>query len=69
MRVCEKEHAAVQFACLSALSLAPRLVVGPVAGLAAERLGFAPFFAATAVLALPALALLPAVRKLAADER
>jgi PAT family beta-lactamase induction signal transducer AmpG len=69
MRVCDKEHAAVQYACLSALSLAPRLVAGPAAGFAAQSLGFAPFFAATAVLALPALALLPAVRKFADDER
>lgn len=68
MRMCEKEHAAVQFACLSALSLAPRLVTGPLSGAGAQALGYAPFFAATAVLALPALALLPAVRRFADDE-
>ncbi len=68
MRVCEKEHAAVQFACLSALSLAPRLVTGPLSGAGAEALGYATFFGATAVLALPALALIPAIRRLAADE-
>jgi PAT family beta-lactamase induction signal transducer AmpG len=68
MRVCEKEHAAVQFACLSALSLAPRLVTGPLSGAGAHALGYPVFFAATAVLALPALALLPAVRQFANDE-
>jgi PAT family beta-lactamase induction signal transducer AmpG len=67
MRVCEKEHAAIQFACLSAVSLAPRLVTGPLSGAAANAVGYAPFFAATALLALPALGLLPAIRHLADD--
>jgi PAT family beta-lactamase induction signal transducer AmpG len=62
MRACEKEHAAVQFACLSALSLLPRLVAGPLGGLAAQTFGYAPFFVGTALLAIPALALLPALR-------
>jgi PAT family beta-lactamase induction signal transducer AmpG len=69
MRVCEKEHAAVQFACLSALSLAPRLVTGPLSGAGAHALGYSAFFAGTAALALPALALLPAVRRFANHER
>jgi PAT family beta-lactamase induction signal transducer AmpG len=69
MRVCEKEHAAVQFACLSALSLSPRFVTGPLSGAAAHAFGYATFFAATSLLALPALALLPAVRRFADDER
>jgi len=68
MRVCEKEHAAVQFACLSALSLAPRFVTGPLSGVAAHAAGYPAFFAGTAVLALPGLALLPAVRRFAGDD-
>lgn len=69
MRACEKEHAAVQFASLSALSLAPRLVTGPVSGAGATALGYPVFFAATALLALPALALVPAVQRAVTHER
>lgn len=69
MRACEKQHAAVQFACLSAVSLAPRLVTGPLSGMGAHAMGYAAFFAATALLALPALALVPAAGRFANHER
>lgn len=69
MRACEKEHAAVQFASLSALSLAPRLVTGPLSGAGASALGYPAFFAATALLALPALALIPAAGRSVSHER
>jgi PAT family beta-lactamase induction signal transducer AmpG len=68
MRVCEKEHAAVQFACLSALSLAPRFLTGPLSGAAAHSIGYPAFFAATTLFALPALALVPAVRRSIGDD-
>ena len=69
MRACEKQHAAVQFASLSALSLAPRLVTGPLSGAGAGTLGYASYFAATALLAVPALALVPAAGRAVGDER
>ena len=68
MRACEKQHAAVQFASLSALSLAPRLVTGPLSGAGAGTLGYASYFAATALLAVPALALVPAAGRAVGDE-
>lgn len=65
MRVCEKEHAAVQYAALSALYALPGSFLGVLSGMATERIGFAAWFALTALLALPALALVPRLRRFA----
>jgi PAT family beta-lactamase induction signal transducer AmpG len=63
MRICEREHAAVQYALLTALyALAGSLVALP-SGWMAERLGYAGYFALTAGFALPAFALLPRARR------
>ncbi len=62
MSICEKEHAAVQYALLSALFGLSRSVAGGVSGWGAERLGYAAYFGLTFLLALPAYALLPWVR-------
>jgi len=62
MRICQKEHAAVQYALLSALFGFTRSVAGGVSGYATERLGYASYFAWTFVLSFPAYALLPWVR-------
>jgi PAT family beta-lactamase induction signal transducer AmpG len=62
MRICEREHAAVQYACLSALYALPGTLAGVVSGWAAHRLGYASYFALTALLGLPAYAFLPWVR-------
>jgi MFS transporter, PAT family, beta-lactamase induction signal transducer AmpG len=62
MNVCEKEHAAVQYALLSAIFGLSRSVAGGVSGWGAERLGYASYFALTFLLAFPAYALLPWVR-------
>ena len=59
MHVCEREHAATQYALLSALFGLTRSIAGAVSGVGASRLGYAPYFAATFALALPAYALLP----------
>lgn len=64
MNLCEKEHAAVQYALLSALFAFSRDVAGAASGWATTRLGFDSYFLLTFGLALPALALLPLVRRL-----
>jgi PAT family beta-lactamase induction signal transducer AmpG len=62
MRICEREHAAIQYACLSALYALPGTLVGVASGWAAHRMGYASYFATTALLGLPAYAFLPWVR-------
>jgi len=62
MNICEREHAAVQYALLSALFGLSRSVAGGISGWGAERLGYASYFGLTFLLAFPAYALLPWVR-------
>lgn len=62
MHVCEREHAATEYALLSALFGFTRSLAGAVSGVGASRLGYAPYFATTFLLALPAYALLPWIR-------
>jgi PAT family beta-lactamase induction signal transducer AmpG len=62
MHVCEKEHAAVQYAALSAVFALSRDVAGAISGWATTNLGYAPYFVLTFFLAFPALGLLPIVR-------
>jgi len=60
---CRRENAATEYALLSALFAFSREVAGAASGFAAERLGYAPFFVFTALLAVPALCLLPFLRR------
>lgn len=60
---CRRENAATEYALLSALFAFSREVAGAASGFAAERLGYASFFAFTALLAVPALCLLPFLRR------
>ncbi len=62
MNVCDKQQAATQYALLSAVFNLSGTLVGSVSGLGAERLGYAPYFALTFLLALPAYAFVPWVR-------
>jgi PAT family beta-lactamase induction signal transducer AmpG len=62
MHVCDKRHAAVEYALLSALFAFSRDLAGGVSGWAATQLGYPGYFALTFALALPAYALLPWVR-------
>jgi PAT family beta-lactamase induction signal transducer AmpG len=62
MNLCDKEHAATQYAILSALFALTRDVAGAFTGIGVEQLGYAVFFAITTALALPALALLPLIK-------
>jgi PAT family beta-lactamase induction signal transducer AmpG len=62
MRICEKEHAAVQYALVTSLyALAGTLVATP-SGWVTERTGYAAYFALTAAFALPAFLFLPGAR-------
>jgi PAT family beta-lactamase induction signal transducer AmpG len=63
MSICEKEHAATQYALLSALFSFTRSISGGFSGWGTEHLGYASYFAVTFLLALPAYALLPWVRR------
>lgn len=62
MHVCEKRHAAVQYALLSAVFALSRDVAGATSGWATTRLGYDAYFAMTFLMAFPGLALLPWLR-------
>jgi PAT family beta-lactamase induction signal transducer AmpG len=62
MAICDKRHAATQYAVLSALFGLTRVLAGAVSGWAAEHLGYAAYFTLTFFLAGPALLLLPWMR-------
>lgn len=61
MRASEGAQAATRFALLTALVGLTRTLSGAISGVAVERVGYAPWFALTFALALPALALAPMV--------
>jgi PAT family beta-lactamase induction signal transducer AmpG len=63
MNICDKEHAAVQYALLSALFGFSRSISGAFSGWGAERLGYASYFFITFLLAFPAYGFLPWVRR------
>jgi PAT family beta-lactamase induction signal transducer AmpG len=58
MALCNVRYSATQFALLSALAAIGRVYVGPVSGQLVAALGWAPFFFATFLIALPGVALL-----------
>ncbi len=62
MHICEKRHAAVQYALLSAVFAFSRDVAGAASGWATTRLGYDAYFMMTFGLAFPGLALLPLLR-------
>ena len=66
MSVCERKYAATQFALLTAVFALSRWGAGLVSGILAERYGFAHYFFLTFLLGLPAYALLPQIRRVAA---
>ncbi|MBI2002061.1 MAG: MFS transporter [candidate division NC10 bacterium] len=63
MSICDKAHAATQYALLSALFGLTRVVAGTFSGWVTEGVGYAAYFSLTFVLAWPALLLLPWVRR------
>jgi len=62
MHVCEKQHAAVQYALLSAIFAFSRDIAGAASGWATTRLGYESYFAMTFLFAFPSLAMLPLLR-------
>jgi len=63
MSICDKAHAATQYALLSALFGLTRVMAGVLSGWATEGIGYAAYFTVTFFLAWPALILLPWVRR------
>ena len=61
MTLCERRHAATQFALLSALYRVAGIGAAAVSGFLAERFGYADYFLLTFCLALPGFVLLPMV--------
>jgi PAT family beta-lactamase induction signal transducer AmpG len=62
MRICQREHAAVQYALVTAIyALAGSLISMP-SGWLTDQLGYARYFALTALYALPAFFFLPRAR-------
>lgn len=68
MHITQKQHAAVQYATLTAVYALPGTLFGALSGRGVEALGYPSYFAATAVLALPAFAFLPRARTWIRDE-
>ena len=62
MHVCDKAHAAVQYALLSAVFAFSRDVVGAGSGWMTTRVGYDAYFLLTFFLALPAFGLLPFIK-------
>lgn len=69
MRICEKEHAAVQYALLTAVYALSGALIALPSGWLTERVGYAAYFALTAALALPAFAFLPRARAWIGEDR
>jgi PAT family beta-lactamase induction signal transducer AmpG len=62
MNICDRKHAAVQYATLTGLYALPGTFAGAASGVAVEWMGYGHYFAFTAVLALPAFLFLPSAR-------
>jgi PAT family beta-lactamase induction signal transducer AmpG len=63
MNICDRRHAAVQYATLTGLYALPGTFAGAASGVAVEWMGYGSYFALTAGLALPAFLFLPSARK------
>jgi PAT family beta-lactamase induction signal transducer AmpG len=63
MNICDRRHAAVQYAALTGLYALPGTFAGAASGVAVEWMGYGSYFALTAGLALPAFLCLPRARK------
>ena len=68
MNLCDRAHAATQYALLSAGFSMSRDLVGAFSGIGVEGFGYPIYFTITALLALPGLALLPWVRRMIREQ-
>ena len=62
MALCDREHAATEYAMITATFGLTRALIGPVSGSIAQHLGYPAFFWSTVFFGLPALLLLPLVK-------
>lgn len=62
MALCDSRYTATQFALLTGLASIGRVLSGPLAGATVEAFGWVPFYIATAIVAVPAIALLGRLR-------
>jgi PAT family beta-lactamase induction signal transducer AmpG len=69
MRICQKEHAAVQYALLTGVYALSGSIVAIPSGWLTEQMGYAAYFALTAAMALPAFVFLPQARAWIGEER
>lgn len=67
MRICEREHAAVQYALVTSIYASAGTLAAIPSGWLAEQLGYARYFALTAVYALPAFAFLTRAGRLTGE--
>jgi PAT family beta-lactamase induction signal transducer AmpG len=58
LRLTEKRFSATQYALFSSLFAVPRVVAGPLTGVAVSALGWPAFFLLTMVLGIPGLVML-----------
>lgn len=63
MSICRKEFSATQYALLSALFRVTGIMAGVPSGWAADKMGYADYFALTFMLSLPMFFFMPAVRR------
>jgi len=63
MSLCSKRYAATQYALLSALFRVGGIIAGAISGAITQDVGYGTYFFITFLLALPAFALLPWVRR------
>ncbi len=68
MSICDKKHAATQYALLSALFGLTRVISGSGSGFAVEQMGYGFYFLLTFFLAFPAYLLLPWVKQWSASK-
>ena len=62
MTICDKQHAATQYALLSALFGLTRVLSGTFSGFGVEQMGYSVYFMATFLLSMPAFLLLPWIK-------
>ena len=67
MRICEAKQAATRFAILTSISMITGKIAGAPSGYFVETWGYAAYFGFTFLLALPAFALLPAIKERVGD--
>ncbi|HEX7151947.1 MAG TPA: MFS transporter [Thermoanaerobaculia bacterium] len=63
MSICDREHAATQYAMLTALFGVTRSFIGTASGAASQNLGYATWFWITLALGIPGLLLVPLLRR------